>query len=147
MFGFITHFFLFFLRWWLQLVIYYLGNKFTVFWQCEVLTGRLEFCGVEASLSHRIKPETVTISPCLLVFKTSATDVMGGAAGGTYLNGMAIVETSLTMLFWCINTMPLWTTLRLVMVMGWLFVMSSIELIIILIFSVWSTAVCRMMSK
>ena len=71
------------------------------------LTGRLEFCGVEASLSHQIKPETVTISPCLLVFKTSATDVMGGAAGGTYLNGMAIVETSLTMLFWCINTMPL----------------------------------------
>ena len=57
------------------------------------LTGRLEFCGVEASLSHRIKPETVTISPCLLVFKTSATDVMSGAAGGTYLNGMAIVET------------------------------------------------------
>lgn len=71
------------------------------------LTGHLECCGVEASLSHQIKPETVTISPCLLVFKASATDVMGGAAGGTYLNGMAIMETSLTMLFWCINTMPL----------------------------------------
>lgn len=26
------------------------------------LTGRLEFCGGKASLSHQIKPETVTIS-------------------------------------------------------------------------------------
>ena len=69
--------------------------------------GRVEFCGVEVSLSHRIKAETVTISPCLLVFKTSATVVMGGAGGSTHLNGMAIVETFLTMLFWCINTMPL----------------------------------------
>ena len=64
------------------------------------LTGRLEFCGVEASLSHQIKPETVAIYPYLLVFKTFTTVVMGGAAGGTYLNGMAIVETTLPMLFW-----------------------------------------------
>ena len=71
------------------------------------LTGRLEFSGVEALLSHGVEPETVTISPCSLVFNTSATIVMGGATVGTYLNGMAFVETSLTMLFWCINTMPL----------------------------------------
>ena len=71
------------------------------------LTGLLEFCGVEVSLYHRMKPETVTISPCLLVFKTSATVVIGGNGGSTHLNGMAIVETSLTVLFWCISTMPL----------------------------------------